>query len=390
MPYSIPWESINIFVSLYVKLTIDRQLTLFNYQIYSYMRIINVLLPILITFSFANLTLFAQDVSFTQFYAVPYQLNPALSGTIDGSYRVGMVYRDQWHSSVDNNATTVAVGGEVKFELATKDHSKKDVAGISLFFLSDKVNGIELNTSQVSISTAYHKLLNKATNQYLGIGAQIGVFQKNINYDALDFGDEFNNINAFDLQSAEELPPNNFGVFDLSIGLNYTVKPTKKTALYSGLALHHVTTPNVSFYNAESNLNPAINANVSYPLRYVVHLSIDQQISEYGAIQPRVVYQKQGANTQIRLGTNYRHHLKGFRKAIYAGAWVSMVENTDGFGLYAISPLVGIQLGSFVVGLSYDIDMNHTFSGSAGLNNFELSFRFLGNYYNDDGFCPEF
>ena len=204
----------------------------------------------------------SQDVNFTQFYVTPYQINPALTGTIDGTYRVGMVYKDQWRGSVDNPYTSTAIGGEVKFDVGP-DQKYSDRAGISLFFVNDQVNAIALNTSQISISGAYHKLLSKESKQYLGVGASMSIFQRNINYDQLFFGDEFNELDGYTETSAEVLPPNNLGFVDLSIGLNYHIRPTKTSAFFAGAALHHLTTPNVSFYKNQNNLDPAIDPTLS-------------------------------------------------------------------------------------------------------------------------------
>ena len=44
----------------------------------------------------------AQDAYFTQFYANPLELNPALTGAVEGTYRVSLSYRDQWSGLVDN------------------------------------------------------------------------------------------------------------------------------------------------------------------------------------------------------------------------------------------------------------------------------------------------
>ena len=40
----------------------------------------------------------AQDIHFSQFYASPLTLNPALSGFHDGTFRVAGIYRNQWRS----------------------------------------------------------------------------------------------------------------------------------------------------------------------------------------------------------------------------------------------------------------------------------------------------
>src|SRR5690242_20724964 len=40
----------------------------------------------------------AQDPHFSQFYMSPLTLNPALTGDMDGTYRAGAIYRNQYGS----------------------------------------------------------------------------------------------------------------------------------------------------------------------------------------------------------------------------------------------------------------------------------------------------
>ena len=333
----------------------------------------------------------SQDVNFTQFYVVPYQINPALTGSIDGTYRVGMVYKDQWRGGVDNPYTSTAVGGEVKFDIG-RDKKQTDRAGLGLFFVNDQVNGIALNTSQISISGAYHKLISKDTKQYLGIGGQISIFQRNINYDQLVFGDEFNELDEFSETSAEVLPPNNLGFFDMSVGINYHIRPTKATAFFAGAAIHHITTPNISFYKNQNNPNPATDLNSQLNARIVGHFSYDQSIADRIILSPRVLFQVQGYDTEFRVGTNMKYFLEGYVNALHFGTYLSMINNVDGFSANMLSPLVGFQLKNFLIGVSYDVNLRQTFGGTRGLNSFEVSFRFHGEYYNENAgtICPEF
>ena len=39
-----------------------------------------------------------QDIHFSQFYAAPHTLNPALTGSFDGDWRFAGNYRNQWKS----------------------------------------------------------------------------------------------------------------------------------------------------------------------------------------------------------------------------------------------------------------------------------------------------
>ena len=48
----------------------------------------------------------AQDPNFSQFFASPLTLNPALTGKFDGDFRVAGNYRNQWPAF--NNAYTTS------------------------------------------------------------------------------------------------------------------------------------------------------------------------------------------------------------------------------------------------------------------------------------------
>ena len=55
---------------------------------------------------FINLSI-AQDFHFSQYHSSPLQLNPALTGLINGTYRMNINYRDQWNKLDGNNFKTV-------------------------------------------------------------------------------------------------------------------------------------------------------------------------------------------------------------------------------------------------------------------------------------------
>ena len=46
----------------------------------------------------------AQDIHFSQYYASPLTLNPALTGKFNGLWRVTGIYRDQFRNSVSQNS----------------------------------------------------------------------------------------------------------------------------------------------------------------------------------------------------------------------------------------------------------------------------------------------
>lgn len=331
----------------------------------------------------------AQDEHFSQFYAVPIQFNPALAGTHQGSYRLSAIYRDQWSNNLDSPYSTFATGLDTQFKMKFGSKTTDDHFGLGLYFVSDRVAVFQANTNHVSTFFAYHKRLSKRIPSYLGAGVKLGVVQRNINYDNLTFQDQFNQINGFDLPTGETLPPNNFGYFDMSFGLNYYIE-LENTTYYAGLAAHHFTNPSTSFYAKLQAPNPSIDISQKLDTRLVFHLSMDQKLSYQVALQPRFVYQQQGEDNQLDLGTNIEYTFESQKTALILGIWLTMINDLDGMHPDNITPLLGIRQGQFILGFSYDVSLRDTFDSPFGFNTFEFSIRYSGHVDNETSFCPTF
>src|SRR5688572_31043913 len=64
-----------------------------------------ILSTLIICVSLANVSI-AQDPNFSQFFASPLTMNPAMTGKFSGQYRIAGNYRNQWPTI--NNAYTTA------------------------------------------------------------------------------------------------------------------------------------------------------------------------------------------------------------------------------------------------------------------------------------------
>ena len=157
----------------------------------------NLVFGLLLFFVFLSPTA-SQDAQFYQVFASPLTLNPAMTGMIDGNFRISGVYRDQWRALVDKPFSTFAMSGDGRFSISKKRKDNSDYVGVGLYFQSDKVGAIAFTTNQLGISTAIHKSLDKRLKQYLSFGMQVSINQRNINYENLDFEDEFNGVNGFE------------------------------------------------------------------------------------------------------------------------------------------------------------------------------------------------
>jgi type IX secretion system PorP/SprF family membrane protein len=331
---------------------------------------------------------FTQDRHFSQFYSSPLTLNPALTGAFDGKYRVGANYRDQWRGLLDQPYQTFSFGSDLRLNAPFADRGSNDKFGIGLLFFRDIVNTLDFSTTQIAISTAYHKSLAALDNsQYLSLGFQAGLTQRNVNYDALTFQDQWNGITGYTLPRGEKLPENNFGFMDLSVGLNYSVVFAPKTSLFIGTSYHHFNRPNVAFFTGE--------AIPKQPLlsRFSVQVAGQFPINSAHTttMSPRVLFSTQGAHLEVNVGANFRTIVDPtYGTALHLGSYVRPVKSFDGTHLDAVVFTAGLELNNILLGFSYDISLPNVKLYKRTANTFEISLIYLGEFENDELLCPTF
>ncbi len=333
----------------------------------------------------------AQDAHFTQFYANPLLVNPALTGAFDGQLRASMIYRDQWRGVIDNPFVTTTAALDFRFPVNAGNRTTGDAAAAGIVFMNDRVKVYDFSHNQIMANGAFHKMLDKRTNQILSGGITLGIGQRNINYANLTFQDEFqigvgNNSGYFG-QTSESLPTNNITYTDIGLGINYSFAPRNRPAFYLGAAVHHITEPDISFYSRDDE---SIQEEV-LDRKYSIHLASVLPLNSRMSLQPRVLGQIQGESIEAVLGTNLRFKLDDFStSAFHVGTWVRGVRIIDGFAPDAVVALVGFEYHNVLLGTSYDIGVSDFTAGSRGRGALEVSLAYLGNYDNDSLLCPQF
>src|SRR5664279_6242718 len=116
-----------------------------------------------------NSAVFAQDPSFSQFFASPLTLNPALTGKFNGDLRVAGNYRNQWP---DVNKAYITSTVPVDLPILQGMLREDDRWGIGIMAMTDKTaNGI-LNSNYFALSTAYHKAVDENGMHQISVGFQ--------------------------------------------------------------------------------------------------------------------------------------------------------------------------------------------------------------------------
>ena len=100
----------------------------------------------------------AQDPHFSQFYASPLTLNPALTGLFAGEGRISSTYRNQWQS-ISNPFTT----GTVAFDTRAlrRVFKEQNVFGLGGMALYDQSNNGGLRSRYLAFTAGYNQQLDK-------------------------------------------------------------------------------------------------------------------------------------------------------------------------------------------------------------------------------------
>ena len=334
----------------------------------------------------------AQDAYFSQFFTSPSTLNPALTGLFSGRYRVAINHRSQWGQVLQDPFQTSAFAADFHYALQPKRRGS-DAFGGGVYFLNDRMPEVGFTTNHAMVSAAFHKTLDARGEKVLSLGGQAGVVQRNVGYGDLTFEDEFNGLTAFVPRTTREtLPENSVAFGDYQLGINYSRSPTRRqTGYVLGVAMHHLTTPEQSFYADLTAGNEVEVTNTLYR-RYSGYLNFRIPTGINTEVSPRIYYTQQGPHTMLQAGSNVRLLTSdAAASALHLGGWLRGVRHVDGFGPESLTALAGLEVSGFLFGLSYDIGINSREVSSRHRGAFELSISYTGRSEDDEAVpCPKF
>lgn len=326
-------------------------------------------LLILCYFGFLQL-INAQDPRFAQFYAAPDQLNPALNVVYDGQMRFIANYRDQW-SSVLNDVPfrTVAAHLDYRFNVGRNDYLSVGVHG-----LQDEAGTSHLKRLKGHLNVAFMKYLggNKKKDFYLVAGAQAGMGQHSLSWNELWFSEQYdaaNEVIDFGLPSGE-VENRTGNVFpDFSAGLLWYMV-ADGISLYAGGAMYHINSPNISIFEGSVD---------QLKRRYVGHAGGEIGISNFLSILPAAAVYLQGPATDINIGTNFRYNSGEQNElALRIGGWAHFTGREDnGYSFEAFTVTSMLEMKTWTLGLSYDINTSQLTPASNARGAFEASFTYI-------------
>ncbi|NJB85503.1 type IX secretion system PorP/SprF family membrane protein [Lewinella marina] len=333
----------------------------------------------------------SQDALFSQTFASPLTLSPALTGLFPGRYRVAINHRSQWGEVMQSPFSTSSFAADFHYDFDPKRRGS-DGFGAGVLFVNDRMAEAGYAQNQVMIGGAYHKRLDARGFETLSAGAQVGVVQRTIGYGDLTFEDEFNGIDGYlDGAGGEILPENSVSFGDYQIGLNYSRTPQSRTAVFAGVSLHHLSQPEQSFY-ATATAGEDIEVTNTLYSRYGAYVNFRIPLSLTAQLSPRGYFVTQGPHAMLLMGSSLRLLLDDSNgTGLHLGAHLRGARSIDGFGPESAIGFVGLEVADFLFGLSYDVSLGDLTTTRRNRSAFELSATFTGLSEDDAAVpCPKF
>lgn len=301
----------------------------------------------------------AQDARFSQFFASPLYLNPALAGSANnpGEYqggRIGLNYRNQW-SKLMVPFTTMSL---------YYDQNISQTLGSIGAIITEDIAG-EGNFQTLNASAVYSYTTPFGYSGWAGrYGLQLGYQNSSVDFMKLRFQDQIDPTVGVVQPTSEIFGANAKGYFNSAVGAIFY-----NEALYFGGSMHNITEPTYTFYSDNQNI---------IPRRITAMAGAKIELNNGSYLLPSAVYMKQAnftdfnagiqlSNEQFTMGTYYR------RSMMYQG-------HAD-----AISLTVGINRDMFAFGYTYDMTVSDLKQNMPISNEISLRFYFDSPMFHGAG-----
>ncbi|MFY0626971.1 MAG: type IX secretion system membrane protein PorP/SprF [Reichenbachiella sp.] len=300
----------------------------------------------------------AQDIQFSQYYAAPLYLNPALAG-INQTGRAGVNYRNQW-PSIDANFETFSAYADVNFD--------EKNSSVGLILTNDREGLAGLTSTEIALQYAYQVRVNYKWTFRPAI--QGSFTTRAADFSRITFGDQLDNNGITGAPSGEIFNSDRVNYFDLGLG-----GIVFSDRLWVGVSMHHIREPNQSIVGGDSPLPRKLSVHGGY--RIPLNTPFKKGETASGAersVTPSFNYRSQGDFDQLDVGVYFTY------APVIFGLWYRGIplktNEVGGTNSEAIIGMIGITQKKFTLGYSFDYTLSNLGISSGGAHEISLSYTF--------------
>ncbi|MCW3122698.1 MAG: hypothetical protein JWQ38_2190 [Flavipsychrobacter sp.] len=303
----------------------------------------------------------AQDIRYSPLSATPATVNPAYTGSFNGSIRMSTIYESRWAS-----VTVPEINYGSAFDLPIVTGKKGSYLAAGLQLIKRKAGDGDLTDFQGLASIAYHiniKTVNDSVHFHkseLSIGLQSGYEHHTLNLDKLYFG-------------TPTVHPTGLGnaiiYYPLSTGISFAHASSTSFDYTIGIAAYN-------FVQSKNATEKQRNKDMGFNRQAVASTGANWAISKRLTFRPEVVYNTGSVNGNELIAGNEFDYKVNMHKprakgttSIFAGAWYSSPDNSI--------ITAGVTFQNFRVGIGYDYSYAPLNSSSNRNGGFQCSLRYI-------------
>lgn len=319
-------------------------------------------------------TSYSQDPHFSQFFASPLTLNPALTGKFDGDFRIAGNYRNQW-PTINKAFTTTTLS--LDLPIMGGSIAENDTWGVGFTGFSDQSANNALKFNYLSVSTAFHKGLDEDGYHQIGAGFQGTYSNMLLDVSSLKFGDMLTSSGFTGLTNenfSNTTLKNSY--FDLNAGLLYSGSSTDYNNFYIGVSMYHINRPRQQFNSgALFLLNPrtTVHAGGYFPVGQTSTLHLSGLHSRQAQAHETII----GGTVEMRVAEGNKP------TNLLVGSWIRLND--------ALIPYIGLEFSDFRLGTTYDINTSNLKTASSSRGGIEISLIYTRRPPDSRGLpCPKY
>ncbi len=304
------------------------------------------------------------DPHFSQYYAYPLLLNPALTGVVDGDYRIGLNAKQQW-----GNVNSGYLTGAASFDMAPV---KQLAFGATV--INQNAGDLDFNYLNALASASYRLVVGNKGSSILNFGLQLGLINKSFDSSKLRLGSQFDPSSGYNpgFPLNENFSSSNSLMPDVNAGfMFFDGALDKKINVFFGGSVGHLNRP-VDDFLGES---------VHIPMKFTGHGGARYTLNRNLSITPNALYMRQGTAHEISAGA-YAEMMLNAQANLLFGANYRMDD--------AAVAYFGLNIKNMVIGLSYDVNtssLNQATNYNGGLE-LSLTFTSRKQLIGPNFFCP--
>ena len=292
----------------------------------------------------------AQDAAFSQTYQAPLYLSPSFTGLTNGT-RFGFNYRNQW-PGVGSAYQNYAFSADYFFNRFN--------SGVGLIWVCDNMGKGLLMDHQVDLLYAYEFSVTK--DIFVRPGLSFGLKNRSIDRGKMV---TWTDITPGQTGSSLDIENTRISKFDANVSVM-----VYNDDFWAGVTFDHLLQPNISFTDVEDKVGLKTTVFGGYRITYQ---------PSYRGTEPKTItlslnYKHQYQFNQLEIGASWYYYPIEVGVS-YRGLFFKIageLNNSD-----AVIPNLGVNIGPFRVGYSYDLTVSEFSSFGNGAHEASLIYRLI-------------